>query len=103
MDSYRFYLLSRIWYAVCWSSMITVNLVFMVQVAGLDPLQMVLVGTVLEASVFLFEVPTGVVADVVSRRLSVIIGYAIIGAGFCPSRQGKPAPCGAVRSEHLVL
>jgi len=82
MDSYRFYLVSRIWYAICWSSMITVNLVFMVQVAGLDPLQMVLVGTVLEASVFLFEVPTGVVADVVSRRLSVIIGYAIMGAGF---------------------
>jgi len=62
--------------------MITVNLVYMVQVAGLDPLQMVLVGTVLEASVFLFEVPTGVVADVVSRRLSVIVGYAIMGAGF---------------------
>jgi len=82
MDSYRFYLGSRIWYAICWSSMITVNLVYMVQVAGLDPLQMVLVGTVLEASVFLFEVPTGVVADVVSRRLSVIIGYAVMGAGF---------------------
>lgn len=82
MDSYNFYIGSCIWYAVCWSSMITVNLVYMVEVAGLDPLQMVLVGTVLEASVFLFEVPTGVVADVVSRRLSVIIGHAIMGAGF---------------------
>ena len=41
-----------------------------------------LVGTLLEASVFLFEVPTGVVADVYSRRLSVIIGYALIGLGF---------------------
>jgi len=82
VDSYNFYIGSRIWYAICWSSMITVNLVYMVEVAGLDPLQMVLVGTVLEASVFLFEVPTGVVADVVSRRLSVIVGYAIMGAGF---------------------
>lgn len=82
MDSYRFYIVSRIWYAICWSCMVTVNLVFMVEIAGLDPLQMVLVGTVLELSVFLFEIPTGVVADVVSRRLSVIIGHAIMGAGF---------------------
>ena len=54
----------------------------MVEVAGLDPLQMVLVGTVLELSVFLFEIPTGVVADVVSRKLSVVIGHAMMGIGF---------------------
>ncbi len=54
----------------------------MVEVAGLDPLQMVLVGTVLELSVFLFEIPTGVVADVVSRKLSVVIGHAMMGLGF---------------------
>ena len=50
--------------------------------AGLDPLQLVLVGTVLELSVLLFEVPTGVVADVFSRRLSVIIGHGMIGLGL---------------------
>jgi len=82
LDSYRFYLAARVWYAVCWTTMITVSLVFMVEVAGLDPLEMVLVGTVLELSVFLFEVPTGIVADAVSRRLSVIIGHALVGAGF---------------------
>ena len=54
----------------------------MVEVAGLDPLQMVLVGTALELAVFLFEIPTGVVADAVSRRLSVIIGHALVGVGF---------------------
>jgi DHA3 family tetracycline resistance protein-like MFS transporter len=62
--------------------MVTVNLVFMVTVAGLDPLQMVLVGTALELSAFLFEIPTGVVADAVSRKLSVIIGHALTGVGF---------------------
>ena len=82
MDSYRFYLGARVFYAVCWTTIVTVNLVFMVEVAGLDPLQMVLVGTVLEGSVFLFEIPTGVVADAVSRRLSVIIGHALMGVGF---------------------
>jgi DHA3 family tetracycline resistance protein-like MFS transporter len=30
----------------------------------------------------LFEVPTGVVADAVSRRLSVLIGFFLTGAGF---------------------
>ena len=56
--------------------------VYRIQEAGLDPIQLILVGTVLEISVFLFEVPTGVVADVHSRRLSLIIGYAMIGIGL---------------------
>lgn len=43
---------------------------------------MALTGTVLELSVFLFEIPTGVVADVVSRKLSIILGTALIGIGF---------------------
>jgi len=60
----------------------TVNLVYQVTVVALNPLQLVLVGTLLEASVFLFEVPTGVVADVFSRRLSIIIGVFLIGLGF---------------------
>ena len=49
---------------------------------GLDPLQLVFLGTVLEASVLVFEVPTGVVADVYSRKTSVVIGYAIMGSGL---------------------
>jgi DHA3 family tetracycline resistance protein-like MFS transporter len=53
-----------------------------VTVAGLTPLQLVLVGTTVEVSVFLFEVPTGIVADVYSRRLSIIIGYVVMGVGF---------------------
>jgi DHA3 family tetracycline resistance protein-like MFS transporter len=53
-----------------------------VTVAELTPLQLVLVGTTVELSVFLFEVPTGVVADVISRRTSIIIGYLIMGLGF---------------------
>jgi DHA3 family tetracycline resistance protein-like MFS transporter len=55
---------------------------FMIQVAHLDALQLVLVGTTLELSAFIFEVPTGVLADTVSRRLSVIIGTALIGVGL---------------------
>ena len=60
----------------------TFNLVYQAQVAHLSPLQLVLVGTSLETTIFLFEIPTGVVADVYSRRLSIIIGAFLIGAGI---------------------
>jgi MFS transporter, DHA3 family, tetracycline resistance protein len=82
MDSERFFLYASAFYGFCWTTIVTVNLVFMVKVAHLDPLQMVLVGTVLEGAVFLFEIPTGIVADAVSRRLSVIVGHALTGLGF---------------------
>src|SRR6476661_4128840 len=60
----------------------TLNQVYYVTVVGLSPLQLVLVGTVLEATCFLFEIPTGVVADLYSRRLSVLIGVSLLGAGM---------------------
>jgi DHA3 family tetracycline resistance protein-like MFS transporter len=51
-------------------------------VAGLTPVQLILVGTALEMSAFVFEVPTGIVADVYSRRLSIVTGYVLMGLGF---------------------
>ena len=52
------------------------------RVAGLDDLQLVLAGTVMEDAILLFEIPTGVIADVVSRRASVIIGHLGMGLAF---------------------
>ena len=49
---------------------------------GLNPFQLLLVGAVLEGSVLITEVPTGILADAYSRRRSVIIGYAILAIGF---------------------
>lgn len=54
----------------------------MVREARLDPLQLVLAGTALELAVFLSEIPTGVLADVYGRRLSVIVGTVVSAAGF---------------------
>jgi DHA3 family tetracycline resistance protein-like MFS transporter len=54
--------------------------VYLVRELHLSPLELVLMGTVMEAAVFLFEIPTGVVADTYSRRLSLIIGYLGMGA-----------------------
>jgi len=61
----------------------TLSSVYLILEVGLDPLQLVLVGTVLEGTALVFEIPTGVVADVVSRRTSVVIGTLLTGVGFC--------------------
>jgi DHA3 family tetracycline resistance protein-like MFS transporter len=53
--------------------------VYLVRDLHFSPLQLVLMGTAMEAAVFLFEVPTGVVADTYSRRLSLIVGYLGMG------------------------
>lgn len=76
-----YYLLTGI-SALLFQTTITIYVVYYSLTAGLDPLQIVLVGTVFESTIFLFEIPTGVVADVYSRRLSVIIGFVLIGAGL---------------------
>ena len=60
----------------------TMSMLYQVSVAGLTPLQLVLVGTGLEVTMLIFEVPTGAVADTISRRLSIIIGVAITGIAF---------------------
>jgi DHA3 family tetracycline resistance protein-like MFS transporter len=60
----------------------TVAAVYRIEVVHLDPLRLVLLGTALEVAVFLFEVPTGVVADTYGRRPSVITGCMLMGCGF---------------------
>jgi MFS transporter, DHA3 family, tetracycline resistance protein len=56
--------------------------VYLVQELHFSPLQLVLMGTAMEAAVFLFEIPTGVVADTYSRRLSLIVGYLGTGVAW---------------------
>lgn len=82
LDAYPTYLILSGADGLISSVIFTVNMIYQVTVVGLNPLQLVLVGTTLEATAFIFEIPTGVVADVYSRRLSVIIGYGLIGIGF---------------------
>ena len=68
--------------AICFSMFFTVQLIYHVTVIGLSPLQMVLVGVVLEVVTFAFEIPTGVVADVFSRRRSILIGILLMGCSY---------------------
>lgn len=60
----------------------TIAAVYRVQSAGLNPLQLVLVGTALEAAAFVAGIPTGILADINSRRLLVVIGFLLEGVGF---------------------
>lgn len=64
------------------SLVFTTWMIFQAQILKLDALQLVLIGTMMEISILLFEIPTGVVADVISRRLSVIVGTLLMGVGF---------------------
>lgn len=57
----------------------TLNAIYYVSEAGLNPLQLVLIGTILELSILLFEMPTGLVADFFGRKKSLVIGMFILG------------------------
>src|SRR5438094_10377558 len=71
-----YYLLQVLLFMPTW----VVMAVYLVRVLHLSPLELVLMGTAMEGAVFLFEVPTGIVADTYSRRLSLVIGY--LGTGL---------------------
>ncbi len=81
-DAYKLFMLMTAVQSIALTSVFTVNLVYHVRQVGLNPLQLVLVGTTLELTAFLMEIPTGAVADVYSRRLSIILGFLLLGIGF---------------------
>lgn len=70
------------WLAFAFAITFTVSAVYFVQEVGMNPLELVLVGTVMELTIFLFEIPTGVIADTYSRRLSIVIGWTVMGLGL---------------------
>lgn len=65
-----------------YSMMLTVELVYLIKNVGFDPLQLVLIGTVRQSMGFVFQLPTGVLADMYSRRWAVILGLLLIGIGY---------------------
>jgi len=76
------YLLIGAWVGLAFALIMASYALYYITIAHLDPLQLVLVGTALEASYFVFEIPTGVLADTLSRRMSVIAGFGIIGVAW---------------------
>ena len=66
----------------CYSMLLTVELVYLARTVGFDPLQLVLIGTLRQSVCFLFQVPTGILADIYSRRWAVVLGIFLTGTGY---------------------
>ncbi len=82
LDAYKIYLGLQFFTGLFFSMIFVVTSLYEATVAGLSGTQLVLVGTTVELTILLFEVPTGIVADAYSRRVSIIIGYFLMGLGF---------------------
>ncbi len=81
-SAYAVYLTLSFFYGLGFTTMATYNILYQFQIAHLNPLQLTLVGTTLEVVCFFCQMPTGVLADLYSRRLAVIIGVMLVGTGF---------------------
>ena len=66
----RVFLRSGFVWQLCWSSYWTLLFLRVVVDVGLDPLQLLLLGTTKELAILVSEIPTGVVADLCGRRRS---------------------------------
>src|SRR5512139_456446 len=82
LNAYKIYLGLQFFTGLFFSMIFVVASLYEATVAGLTGTQLVLVGTALELTVLIFEVPTGIVADAYSRRTSIIIGYFLMGLAF---------------------
>lgn len=72
---------SGLWGFVAALSWVTTP-VYLVRDVGMSPLELVLAGTALEIAYSVLEVPTGIVADLYSRRLSLVVAGVVMGAGM---------------------
>jgi len=80
--AYRVFLMLGFIGSLFFTMLSTIEIIYQVEAAGFNALQVVVAGSVLEATTFLCEIPTGVVADVYGRRFSILTGYSLMGLGF---------------------
>jgi MFS transporter, DHA3 family, tetracycline resistance protein len=85
------------WVAIAY----TTSVVYWVRSGHLNSLQLILLGTAVEVSYFVFQLPAGILADIVSRRLCVIVARFLVGAGFL--MQGLSAHFGVLLIAQLPI
>lgn len=78
----RVYYLFRLIAPFVFSMWLTVSMLYFATEISSNPLKLASLGVVLELATLLFEIPTGIVADVYSRKWSIVIGYIIWGIGY---------------------
>ena len=79
----------------------TTAVVYYVGSGRLNPLELVTLGTSVELSYFFMQLPTGVLADLVSRRLCVVAGVILVGAGL--AEQGLTPAFGNLLAGQFVI
>lgn len=82
MNPYRAFLLLGLLSSLFVGIPDTIIAVYYVRVVGLGPLELVMLGTIVEVVGLLFEVPTGVVADTYSRRFGLALGFELAVVGY---------------------
>jgi len=78
MDPRRIFLLTGLAQGFLWAGWAVAAVPWWTVVLDLSPIRLILLGTALELTVLLGEIPTGVVADVFSRKWSVVASWAVI-------------------------
>lgn len=76
------YRLLRFFQSLAAAVFATYSMIYQIDKAGFRPIELVMMGTAMEAGGFLFEVPTGSVADAVSRKASILVGLFVVGLSY---------------------
>jgi len=87
-------------FSLFYNMWLTVTLLYHTTSVTDDPLKLVFLGVVLEGTIFLFEIPTGVVADSYSRKWSTIVGLLLIGVAYF--LEGSAPIYGRVLLAHFI-
>ncbi len=82
VNAYRLYLGMESIGSLLVALVYTTSIVYWVTDGHLNPLELVLIGTVIELTYFVFQLPTGVLADAYSKRFCVVLSWILCGAGF---------------------
>ena len=82
LNPYLTYLIMRGWASLFSNMWLAIVLLYHTTIITSDPLQLVLIGVVMEGTTFILEIPTGIVADTFGRRRSIIIAFVFMGIAF---------------------
>lgn len=100
LGAYRVHLIRGALVSLANTLIWTAMTIYQVQIVGMTPLQLVLAGTTMEVTIFLCEIPTGIVADIYSRRLSSLIGFFMMGVSYL--LQGAIPMFGAILAGNVL-
>ncbi|MDA1362997.1 MFS transporter [Glycomyces luteolus] len=82
VNPYRLYLAMRVGLSFLVSMAFTTSIVYRVEEGGMNPFELMMIGTVLEVTYLVFQLPTGFLADLVSRRACVVAGFGVYAGGL---------------------